>query len=60
MDSQPEAAGLRQRGDLNPGLSTFASCRSDRGESAQSSGLLRRCGWGAVTGVQGRAAGSCE
>lgn len=35
MDSQPEAAGLRQRGDLNPGLSTFASCKSDRGECAE-------------------------
>lgn len=40
MDSQPEAAGLRQHGDLNPGLSTFASCTSDRVESVQSSGLL--------------------
>lgn len=60
MDSQPEAAGLRQRGDLNPGLSTFALCKSDRGESVQSSGLLRGCGWGVVTGVQGRAAESCE
>lgn len=60
MDSQPEAAGLRQHGDLNPGLSTFASCTSDRVESVQSSGLLGDRGWGAMTGIQGRAAESCE